>query len=167
MLRIAGIVGLSTAALYRYFDSRETILMATYDKLADRVQEWIRSTIDLDDPARFWEHLSRHSRLFSADVQGFNAPMFQFRVYLPDDVIRRHVRDRTADMFTTYETMVEDAKARGFIRRDVDARSVVMDLLAWMYWESMTYLSGLADESTPVMSDEMLLRIRDRISVTP
>jgi AcrR family transcriptional regulator len=167
MLRIAGLVGMSTAALYRYFDSREAILMASYDKLADKIHEWIRAGSECDDISAWRELLARHSELFSTDIKGFNAPMFQFRVYLPDDPIRRHVHERTARMFEAYEAMIEDCKKRGVVRADVDAVSVVTDLLAWMYWENLTYLSGFANEATPAKSNEMLSRIIDGAAARP
>jgi AcrR family transcriptional regulator len=167
MLRIAGIVGMSTAALYRYFESREAILMASYDRLADEVHDWIRAGGECRDVAAWRRLLSRHSELFSTDIKGFNAPMFQFRVYLPDDPIREHVHERTALMFQAYEAMIEDCRERGIVRADADAASVVMDLLAWMYWENLTYLSGFANEATPAKSNEMLSRIIDGVATRP
>jgi AcrR family transcriptional regulator len=167
MLRIARIVGMSTAALYRYFESREAILMASYDQLADKVHEWIHAVGECRDAVAWRRLLSRHSELFSTDIKGFNAPMFQFRVYLPDDPIREHVKERTASMFAAYESMIEDCKARGIVRADVDAASVVTDLLAWMYWENLTYLSGFANESTPAKSNEMLSRVIDGVAARP
>jgi AcrR family transcriptional regulator len=165
MARIAGIVGMSTAALYRYFESREAILMASYDRLSDQVQEWVAASRECRDGAEWHALLLRHSALFSSDIEGFNAPMFQFRVYLPDDPVREHVRERTVSMFEGYKAMVEDCRTRGIVRADVDPRSVVMDLLAWMYWENLTYLTGFADESTEAKSNEMLSRVLDGILV--
>ncbi len=164
MVRIAEAVGLSTAAPYRYFQSREAILMAAYDRLADKVTAWVESLGRVDDVARLRDVLSLHSSLFSADIRGFNAPMFQFRVYLPDDAIRRHVRERTARIFQLYAAMIEDGKKNGVIRSDADAKSVVSDLLAWMYWESLTYLAGFDDEDTPAKSNEMLRHIIDAVA---
>ena len=164
MARIAGIVGLSTAALYRYFDSREAILMVAYDTLAGQVRGWIDSLSACEDLAAWREALAHHSHLFSLDINGFNAPMFQFRVYLPDDLIREHVREETAEMFRAYEVMIERCRERGFVRADISIESVVNDLLSWMYWENLTYLSGFATASTPEKSNEMLSRVVDAIA---
>jgi AcrR family transcriptional regulator len=165
MARIADIVGLSTAALYRYFESREAILMAAYDRLADEVHEWIDSLCGCEDLTAWRELLSHHSDLFSSDIQGFNAPMFQFRVYLPDDPIREHVKQRTAQLFSAYEAMIAHCKDRGIVRSDVTPESAVAELLAWMYWENLTYLSGFANSSTSEKSNEMLSRVIDSIAV--
>ena len=32
-----------------------------------------------------------HAQIFSKDIEGFNAPMFQFISWLPKDRIREHV----------------------------------------------------------------------------
>lgn len=165
MQRIADIVGLSTAALYRYFDSHEAILMAAYDRLADAVLEWIHSLSACEDLASWRELLSRHSDYFSTDIQGFNAPMFQFRVYLPNDRIRLHVAERTSQMFTAYKTMIVRCQDRRILRADVDPSSVLTELLAWMYWESLTYLSAPSDAGTRDLSSKMLARVVDDIAV--
>ncbi len=167
MVRAGPASSISTAALYRYFESREAILMAAFDRLADEVLDWIRSMEDLDDIGQLRTVLSLHSDLFSSDIKRFNAPMYQFRVYLPDDRIRQHVGERTKGMIKAYEQMAERGKMRGGIRPDADSRSFVSDLLAWMYWESLTYLSGLdgADSSGgPKSIHEMLDRVLKRVA---
>lgn len=164
MQRIADIVGLSTAALYRYFDSRDEILMAAYDRLADSVHEWIDALNGCQDLASWRELLSRHSDLFSSDTQGFNAPMFQYRVYLPDDLIRKHVAERTARMFSAYEDMIVRCRERGILRADLVPESAVAELLAWMYWENLTYLSSPSRTGLRERSGEMLSRVVDSIA---
>ena len=164
MIRIANIVGVSTAALYRYFDSREAILLAAFDTLIDRVLDWLRSSDRVDAVSRLWDVLSQHADLFSKDVEGFNAPIFQFRLHLPNDHIREHVSRRTEDMMKAYEDVIDDGKAQGSIRADVESRSVVSDLLAWIYWEDLSYLTGLGNGFTRKKSADMLGRILREIA---
>ena len=47
MSRIAEAVGISNAALYRHFDSREDILISAHDVLMDRIFAWLKSSSTL------------------------------------------------------------------------------------------------------------------------
>jgi AcrR family transcriptional regulator len=164
MSRISAAVGVSSAALYRHFESRDAILIAAFDALMERFTHWLESA---DAPCaldRLRQMCERHASLFSQDIEGWNAPMFQFTVYIPKDKVREHVHARRTKMFEAVGAIIEEGKAQGCILPDVDVRQAVADLYAWIYWEDLSYLEGLDHEFTDRNSADMYGRILKRIS---
>lgn len=163
MSRIAEAVGISNAALYRHFASREDILIAAHDSLMDRVFAWLNSSHELGVIDRLQELGRTHAQLFSMDIEGFNAPMFQFISWLPKDRIREHVVQKRREMLRWYADLVEEGKAQGSVRRDIDTDLIVAELFAWIWWEDLSYLEGLDTQATLNGSANMFARLLARI----
>ncbi len=163
MSRIADEVGISNAALYRHFSSRDDILIAAHDSLVERVFGWLKSSEAPDIVDRLRELGRAHAKVFSRDIEGFNAPMFQFISWLPKDRIREHVIRRRIEMLRWYADLVEEGKEQGSIRPDIDTDIIVAELFAWIWWEDLSYLEGVDTDVTLVASAEMLARLLDRI----
>ncbi|MCL5736409.1 MAG: TetR/AcrR family transcriptional regulator [Actinobacteria bacterium] len=164
MSRISAAVGVSSAALYRHFESRDDILIAAFDTLMDRFTLWLEIS---DAPCavdRLRHMCERHASMFSQDIEGWNVPMFQFTVYIPKDRVREHVHARRTKMFEAVGQIIDEGKAQGCIAPDVDVKQAVADLYAWIYWEDLSYLEGLDHEFTERDSAEMYERILKRIS---
>jgi AcrR family transcriptional regulator len=164
MSRIADAVGISNAALYRHFDSREGILIAAHDVLIDRVFVWLNSSKARNVVDRLREMGTSHARIFSKDIEGFNAPMFQFISWIPKDRVHDHVVRRRVDMLQWYADLVEEGKAQGTIRTDIETDLIVSELFAWIWWEDLSYLEGLDTEMTLKGSANMFDRLLARIS---
>ncbi len=166
MSRIAEAVGISNAALYRHFDSREDILIAAHDALIERVFSWLNSSKAPNVIDRLREMGRSHARIFSKDIEGFNAPMFQFISWIPRDRVRDHVVRRRMEMLRWYADLVEEGKAQGSIRTDIETDLIVAELFAWIWWEDLSYLEGLDTKVTLRGSANMFERLLDRISTT-
>jgi len=164
MSRISAAVGVSSAALYRHFESRDDILIAAFDTMMDRFALWLRSSDNSCAVERLREMCGLHASMFSQDIEGFNAPMFQFTVYIPRDRLREHVRARRTEMLEAFVRILEDGKIQGSVAPEVDSDQAVADLFAWIYWEDLSYLEGLDHEFTQRNSAEMYGRILKRIS---
>jgi TetR/AcrR family transcriptional regulator, fatty acid metabolism regulator protein len=164
MSRIAEAVGISNAALYRHFDSREDILIAAHDTLIQRVFAWLNSSQAPSVVDRLREMGTSHARIFSKDIEGFNAPMFQFISWIPRDRVRDHVIRRRVEMLRWYADLIEEGKAQGSIRTDIETDLIVAELFAWIWWEDLSYLEGLDRESTLKGSANMFARLLARIS---
>ncbi len=106
MSRIAEEVGISNAALYRHFDSREDILIAAHDVLIDRIYAWLNSPRATDVMDRLHELGRTHAQVFSQDIEGFNAPMFQFISWIPKDRIHEHVVRKRREMLRWYTDLI-------------------------------------------------------------
>jgi AcrR family transcriptional regulator len=164
LARIAEAVGVTDAALYKHFPSKDDMLLAAYDSMAERVYRWIGSFDDLTAYERIQKLGESHAELFSKDLIGFNGPMFQFNVWLPDDRIREHV-GRTHQAFVdALVVILEEGKRDGTVRQDADAEFIVSELYAWIWWEDLSYLRGLDPVSIKRRSAEMFGRILADIS---
>jgi AcrR family transcriptional regulator len=164
MSRIAEAVGISNAALYRHFDSREDILIGAHDALIERVFNWLNSSLATNVLDRLSELGESHSRIFSKDIEGFNAPMFQFISWIPRDRVREHVVRRRLEMLRWYANLIEEGKAQGSIRTDMETDLIVSELFAWIWWEDLSYLEGVDTEVTLKASADLFTRLLDRIS---
>jgi TetR/AcrR family transcriptional regulator, fatty acid metabolism regulator protein len=164
MSRIAEEVDISNAALYRHFASREGILIAAHDSLMQRVFAWLKSSEAPLVTDRLREMGESHARIFSRDIDGFNAPMFQFISWIPKDRVREHVVRRRVEMLQWYADLIEEGKAQGSIRTDIETDLIVAELFAWIWWEDLSYLEGLDTEMTLRGSANMFARLLNRIS---
>ena len=164
MSRIAEAVGISNAALYRHFGSREDILIGAHDALIERVFRWLRSSQAPNVLDRLRDLGESHAQIFSKDIEGFNAPMFQFISWIPRDRVREHVVRRRLEMLQWYSDLVEEGKAQGSIRADIETDLIVSELFAWIWWEDLSYLEGLDTELTLKGSANMFTRLLATIS---
>jgi AcrR family transcriptional regulator len=164
MSRIAEAVGVSNAALYRHFDSREDILIAAHDSLIERVYGWLNSSQAPSVLDRLREMGTSHAAIFSKDIKGFNAPMFQFISWIPRDRVHDHVVRRRVEMLRWYAELVEEGKAQGSISADIETDLIVSELFAWIWWEDLSYLEGLDTDMTLRGSANMFNRLLARIT---
>lgn len=159
MSRIAAAVGISNAALYRHFNSRDDILIAAYDLLDERVHRWIESSAGPSAMSRLRRLCESHASVFSVDIESFNAPMFQFIVWIPRDRVREHVDKRHRAVLDAFVRILEGGKAQGDVRKDIDSELTISELYAWIWWEDLSYLAGLDPDSTRKRSAEMYGRL--------
>lgn len=159
LARIAHGIGVTDAALYRHFGSKDDMLIAAYDTPAERVFRWIESFAGHPVETRLRKMGESHAELFSKDILGFNGPMFQFNIWLPDGRVREHVDEAHRAMMGALARMIEEGKAQGTVREDVDPELVVDELYAWIWWEDLSYLRGLDPKSIEKRSAEMVGRI--------
>jgi len=164
LARIAAKVGVTDAALYKYFASKDDMLIAAYDSMADRVFEWIEAHADLPVYERIKRFGETHAKDFSRDLVGFNGPMFQFNVWLPEDRVREHVGETHQALVDALAAVVEKGKKEGTVRSDVDAEFIVSELYAWIWWEDLSYLRCLDPISVERRSAEMFGRILEDIA---
>jgi len=108
-----------------------------------------------------------HAGIFSKDIEGFNAPMFQFISWIPRDRVRDHVVRRRVEMLRWYADLIEEGKAQGTIRIDIETDLIVAELFAWIWWEDLSYLEGLDTDSTLKGSANMFARLLARIGIDP
>jgi AcrR family transcriptional regulator len=162
--RIAGEVGISDAALYKHYAGKGDILMAAFDLLAGRIFRWIESSPGTTVIERLRAMGSSHADLFSRDMRGFNIPMFQFNVWIPRDRLRKHVDEVHRNIMSALARMLEEGKAQGCVRDDVDVDVVVSRIYAWIWWEDLSYLRGLDLAGITKGSSDMLEHIIAEIS---
>jgi TetR/AcrR family transcriptional regulator, fatty acid metabolism regulator protein len=167
LAEIAGEIGVTDAALYKHFASKEDILIAAYDLLVDRTLEWISTRPGATPLERLESIGETHASTFSRDVDGFNVPMSQFNVWIPQDRIRGHVDQMHRAIMDAFVRLLEEGKSEGCFRADVDSEVIVSELYAWIWWEDLSHLRGLDPASIAKGSAEMFNRILADVAVDP
>lgn len=164
--RIAEKVGITDAALYRHFRSREEILLAAHHALVERVYAWLNSSHAPNVIDRLRELGEMHSVSTSADIECFNAPMFQFISWIPKDDLRKEVTAGRLGLRQWFTDLVEEGKAQGSIRADISTQVIVAQLIAWIWWEDLSYLEAIDIEATQRTSADMFRRFLSGISAS-
>jgi TetR/AcrR family transcriptional regulator, fatty acid metabolism regulator protein len=167
MVRIATELGVTDAALYKHYATKEEILIAAYDLLAERVFDWIGRGAGSPALDRLRVMGSVHAALFSEDLEGFNIPMSQFNVWIPQDGLRAHVDESHGDIIRAMVQLVEEGKADGSIREDAHSEVIVSELYSWIWWEDLSHLRSVDWDNIARRSAEMFDRILSEIRVAP
>jgi AcrR family transcriptional regulator len=143
--RIAAGVGLSRAALYKYFPNREAMLEAALDLLIERAPRWIPRCSGDNVLERLMEMGDQFGPLGVSVFESFTHPWFQFAAAsgagkLTEQLGQRHlvfVRDLVA--------LIEQGKRDGSIRVDADSDLIAWGLMMWAWATDVARLVGLEE----------------------
>ncbi len=142
--RIADAVGVTPAALYRHFGSRDEILAAVVDAASHRALSWIDSSADPDMLDRLRNLGQSHGSWARDHVDTMARPLFQALSLSREPDSGMH-----PDRWPAYARLtafVEEGKRQGSIRADVDSQDVAWAMLSFAYMQDMALLLG-ADDS--------------------
>jgi len=143
--RIAAGVGLSRAALYKFFPDREAMLEAALDLMVERVPKWI----DMSSGSDVFEHVmdmgERHGTLGLTEFEAFTHPWFQFAAASGSGTLTEQLRERHLAFVRTFAALVEQGKRDGSIREDVDTNVLAWSLMMWGWAEDVARLVGLKE----------------------
>lgn len=168
--RIATAVGLSEMALYRHFENKADMLAGALEYVVGRSAEWHRSSSHPWVPTRLREMGRNHLDMVTSDVEMWNAPMMQFAMNRPaqpwispvfedsrdeDESVARLTEPRR--MLFSY---VEEGKAQGSIRADLDPLAFQWLWMSWAQGEDLHYLNAVA---TGTFNREPHLRLLELI----
>lgn len=126
---LAKAAGVSEPALYRYFASKKELFLATLRDTGARLLEiWQNIAYEVEDPletlwaiaVRYYDHLD--SRAASMKLA------FQALCEADDPEIREAARENFVGFANFVAETVDEGKARGIVRPDVDSR-----LVAWQF----------------------------------
>lgn len=155
--RIAAAAGVSEKTLYSHFASRKDILLAALDVVFERARDDLRHL----EGTNALEHLRAAARRHGTRGEEFVYPLFEFFAAPPTAGLREELRARHQASIDLVARMIEEGKAQGVIRADVDS-----ELAAWeffgVYWaEDVAFMIGFDEFSTsgrPVIMMERILR---------
>jgi len=157
--RIAADAGVTQAALYMHFSSRDEMLRAAVDVLYERVADVIASSDEPDVMVRLRSIGGFHSRLVSSGTDSFIHPLFEFLAAPPETGLRETLGEKQRQIIEGFATIVEEGKAQGTIRADADAQQVAWELHG-VYWaEDVSHLMGMTEFVTSGRSGIMLDRL--------
>lgn len=161
--RIALASGVSEKTLYSHFASRRDLLVATLDAVFERATRILREP-QHPDPV---EHLRIAARLHWPTEKEFVHPLFEFFASSPQEDLRRELKVRHQAHVDLVADIVEEGKARGLVRPDVDSQQAAWEYYA-VYWaEDIAYMLGFDDFGSSGRSQIMIERVLRDISISP
>src|SRR5512141_1265268 len=123
--RIAEAAGLSPAALYKHFATRRDLLLAALDTLYDTIHEVVLESSSEPDVLERLRSIGRlHSDLIVSGRGSFIYPLFEFLAATPESGLREAQGLRQLQMIRSLAAIVEEGKAQGSIRPDIDSEQI-------------------------------------------
>ena len=161
--RIAAAAGISEKTLYAHFASRREMLVAALDA----VFELSRANFLRRVEGNALEHLRIAAKAHWPSEPEYVYPLFEFFASPPREGLRAELKSRNETSIGGLVDIVEQGKAQGVIRQDVDSEQVAWEMLS-LYWaEDVAYMLGFDDFVSAGRSGLMLERILREISTQP
>ena len=165
--RIARAAGVTEPTLYQYFESRRDMLLAALDVVFDRATEAVESSHEGDAVERLRKIGEYHTRETKAKQLRFVDPMFEFVVAPAETGLRDAVRAGNLVILDSLAAIVEEGKAQGRIRRDVDAKRVAWRVMGFYWFEDVSSLMDLGEVVSEGVSKDMFDAIMADMTVAP
>ncbi len=164
--RIAAAAGVSEATLYRYFASRQDMLLAAMDLVYERIFAVIRAGEGENALDRLRAIARRHFGTLTSDEESFVYPLFEFVAAPPScglrDALAQHQRTATQAI----AEIIEEGKQQGLIRPEVDSAQIAWELVGVYWTQDISYLMGLTEYLDADRGQRMLERILASIAVS-
>jgi len=156
--RIAAAVGVSEPALYRHFENRHQMLLASLDALYAVIFEIIDSSENPDALERLRE-ISRTHMDYGANRYDVVVSSFLGFVSSPVETGFRHEFEIRQEAATSaLAVIVEEGKTQGTVREDVDAQETAWELVG-AFWADIVARGVLrsVDKSWTVRMVDVIL----------
>jgi len=151
---LAKAAGISEPALYRHFSGKKDLFLATIRATGPRLLKiWEEISCDYDDPIEtlwaigvyYYDHLESHS----ANMK------LQFRALseADDGEIREALRDNFEAFVEFVADTLEEGKARGVVRPEVDTRLIAWQFLGIGMTLDLMHMLGFKDEMDRARAD--------------
>ena len=143
--RIAKAADVSEGTLYVYFASRKEMLLAALECILAEMYELIDSTSGPDALSRLRNIEKAHSEQMRAERGLLAYPWFEFIAAGPQVGIRDAVADTHKAAYQHLKKIIEDCKAKGSIRSDVDADRLAWGVYTVLWAENIACMMGLRE----------------------
>jgi AcrR family transcriptional regulator len=140
---IASAAGVTAPTLYRHFGDQEGMLIAALDSVFDQAEAVVRSSEDLDTLQRLRSIGTYKLTISAPERTAFVHPIFQFIVGSRTPELRQRVRERQMGIIALVAAIVDEGKASGQIRDDVDSTWVAWQMTAVWWFEDVSMIMGL------------------------
>lgn len=164
MARIARGAGVTQAALYTHFESREQILLAVLDAIYDEISKIQEGARNKNVIEALREATQAYSRFVGGRKTGGHAHLLlefvtSSREYGLRDALGRHQLAATKQL----AEIIDEGKDRGDIPGDVDSEQLAWMVTGWSWALDVAQLMGLRSSWHPNVSTELLDRILDSV----
>lgn len=141
--RIAAAVGVSEPTIYRTFKDRRSMLLAA----ADKVWQQRREELEAFESSDAMDYLRRVSEYHTVGIQRTQVSHYLHELVVapPTDGLREHLRDHMLNEARHLAEVLEEGKAQGCIRPDVDSDECAWRIMSVYWLEAMARLYGLED----------------------
>jgi AcrR family transcriptional regulator len=153
--RIARTAGVTEPTLYQYFGSRREMLLAALDLVFERAAEGVESSHEADAVERLRTIGEYHTRETKAKALRFVDPMFEFVVAPAAEGLRDRVRSGNQEIHALLAGIVEEGKAQGRIRPDVESARVAWRIMGFYWFEDVSTIMDLGEVVSDGVSKEM------------
>jgi TetR/AcrR family transcriptional regulator len=163
--RIAAAAGVSEPTIYRTYRSRREMLLAAADRVWQQRWDEIES-IETTDPM---DHLRKICEHHTAGIQKTRVVRYlvELAVAPVSDGLRGHLRDQQLREAQRFADIVEEGKAQGCIRPDVDSQEIAWRIMAVHWLEALARLHSLEDVVLTGFSTRRFQSILDEIAAQP
>ena len=165
--RIAAEAGVSEPTIYRTFRSRQDMLLAA----ADRVWQQRRDELEAFEveATDAMDHLQRICEHHTEGIQKTRVVRFltELAVAPESDGLREHLREQQLGEARRFAGIVEEGKAQGCIRPDIDSEEIAWRIMAVHWLEALARLHSLEDFVLTGFSTRRFQSILDEIVVGP
>lgn len=160
--RIAATVGVSEPTLYRTFRNRKEMLLAA----ADEIWEQRHSELESFEASDAMDFLRKICASHTAGIRTTRVVRFitELAVSHTGDGLREHIRDLQFDNVRRLAEVVDQGKAEGSIRSDVDPWEAAWSIQTVYWLEAMARLHGLEDHVLTGFSSRRFQAILDDIA---
>jgi AcrR family transcriptional regulator len=141
--RIAAAVGVSEPTIYRTFKDRRAMLVAA----ADRVWQQRGDELGAFEASDAMDYLRKVSEYHTAGIQKTQVSHYLHELVVapPTDGLRGHLRGHMLSEAHHLAEVLEEGKAQGCIRPDIDSDDYAWRIMSVYWLEAMARLYGLED----------------------
>ncbi len=163
--RIAATVGVSEPTLYRTFRSRKDMLQAA----ADRIWQERHDQLEAFDASDAMEHLKKACEFHTVGIKKTLCVRFltELAVAQEGDGLQDYIRGLLLGDVQHLAEIVEEGKAQGCIRSDVDPWETAWRIMAVYWLEAMARLHGLEDQVLSGFSSRRFQNVLNEIAAGP
>jgi AcrR family transcriptional regulator len=160
-MRIAKATGVAEPTLYRYFPTRRDMLLAALDDVFDSALQVVSASTESDVLERLRGMFRFHSSiaLSSSEEAGFQYPLFEFFIAPAQEGFTEDIKAKSLRIIEAMAAVIEEGKAQGRVRDDVDATQAAWELMGIIWMEDVAHLAGLDD----IITDGRTTTILDRV----
>lgn len=163
--RIAAAVGVSEPTIYRTFSSRKEMLLAA----ADKVWQQRRDELETFESVDAMDRLRKISEHHTQGIQKTRVVRYLSELAVSDatEGLREHLREQQLSEAKHFADIVDEGKAQGCIRADVDSWETAWRIMSVHWLEALARLHGLEDVVMTGLSTRVFESILDEIATQP